>query len=212
MAHCTLLKLVFIKGIHKEQKYFWLHQRGGERPRNCKMCMKITFHSKTPKRVERKRVGRAATKKQSSISFYYPFNLDHPPRYPQLDYRIKLPRAKTGPRGCRCCSSSHPQPSKRTPTGRLCPKTARDGAEVPLSCRHSRGMSLPAHSAPRSGGGGEAAPRPLGPGSGLRPPPRAARGAHCSPPPARGSGLRRGGSGAAPPHLGLPLSPFFFLR
>lgn len=95
MAHCTLLKLAFIKGVHKEQKHFCLHQLGGRRPLKYQMHMKITFHSKKPKQVEGKRVGRRAAEKQSSASVHYPFSFDRPPRYPQLDYRKTFPKAKT---------------------------------------------------------------------------------------------------------------------
>lgn len=73
MVHCTLLKLVFIKGIHKEQNHFCLHQLDKRRPLTCKMHMKTTFHSNKPKWVERKIAGRGVTVKQSSISFYRSF-------------------------------------------------------------------------------------------------------------------------------------------
>lgn len=137
------------------------------------MHMKITFHSKKPKWVERKRVGRGATEKQSSISFYQPFNVDHPPRYPQLDYRKPFPRAKTGPRGRGAGATAAP----RTPNLARAPWRAgsapnRSGAEAPSPCRDSRGISLPAPAAPHSVGGqrrGRSAPAAAEPGSGHPP-------------------------------------------
>lgn len=103
-----VLKLIFIKESPKEQKHFCLHQLVEEEPLNCEMCMKITFHSKKHKRVERKRAGRGATERQSAISVYEPFNFDQPPRQPRFNLRKPFQELKQTPEDAVAASSSSP--------------------------------------------------------------------------------------------------------